>query len=144
MSILTNNHINAHPQEPTSPPTPVQRQDDIAKGHNHVLAGSFTVRIPGYYSCGLSTYSNAQLNIITRTHGHVGGVCAAMVELTSHTNTPASCSALVRLNIGEEAFVMAQQSGNAFAPWVPQRSDGRHFVLPYTTFHCNIIKAIPH
>ena len=69
----------------------------FSKGHYNVVAGSFTVRIPGYYDCGLSAYSTTRLNIITRSHRHVGAVCAAQVNTPSHTLSPSACSALVRL-----------------------------------------------
>ena len=113
------------------------------KGHNNVVSGSFTVRIPGYYSCSLSAFSTTQLNIITRAHSHIRGVCAAKVGLPAPQFSQASCTAIVRLNAGDEVFVVAQQSGHAFAPWVPQRSDAKHFEIPYVTFHCHIIEASP-
>ena len=120
---------------PIMPPVFVQLLK--TRSINLVIAGSFIVSVPGYYSCGLSTYSTTPLTIIKKSPTHIGAVCAAQVSTPSHTLSPAACTALVQLKTGDEVYVTSHKTGQAFVPYVRPG----WLVIPYLTFHCHMIKA---
>ena len=108
---------------------------------NTIVAGYFRANVPGYYLCGLTTYSTETLHMLKISRQGMQAPCAAHEDTPSQQLSSASCTALVQLEIGDQLSARSPRDGHLLTS---SRLPGHPYTMPYVTFHCHIVQATPH